>query len=141
MKTLKLTLLFCLLTAFTYADISKTQKDALVAIYNATNGESWKQSWDLNQPVSAWYGLSIENDNVVAINLSFNNLNGKLPEDISVFKALRILNLSFNKLEGELPTTLTNISSLEDLKLFSNNFSGAIPKNIGNLTNLKFLEL
>ncbi|MEN8886648.1 MAG: Two component regulator three Y domain protein, partial [Winogradskyella sp.] len=125
MKTLKLTLLCCLLSAFAFADVSKTQKEALIAIYNATNGNSWNKSWDFDQPVAKWCGLTLDkNDNIVGIDLSFNNLNGTLPKELASLTALKFLNLSFNKLEGQLPSTLTLMVNLEDLKLFSNNFSG-----------------
>ena len=78
---------------------------------------------------------------IVEIDLSFNNLTGKLPNEISDLTSLRVLNLAFNKLEGELPKTLTDLTNLETLQLFSNNFSGALPKDIGRMENLKTLEL
>ena len=65
MKTLKITLLFCLVSIFSFAEVSKDQKTALVDLYNATNGDSWTQSWDLDQPVSKWHGITIDNENVV----------------------------------------------------------------------------
>ena len=93
MKTLKLTLLCCLLSVFTYANVSQSQKDALVALYNATDGDTWNTSWNLDQPITEWYGLTIEDDNVIAIDLSFNNLSGKLPSEISQLTFLKTLNL------------------------------------------------
>ena len=71
MKTLKLAILFCLFSIFTFAQIAQNEKEALIALYNSTDGNSWKQSWDLEQPVSKWYGITIENDNVVSIKLKF----------------------------------------------------------------------
>ena len=68
MKTLKLTLLCSTLFAFTFANVSKTEKDALVALYNATNGSSWNTTWNLDQPITDWYGIKVENDQVVSIN-------------------------------------------------------------------------
>ena len=130
-----------MLSVFTYANVSQSQKDALVVLYNTTNGDSWNTSWDLDQPITEWYGVTIENDQIVAINLSFNNLTGNLPSEISKLTSLRTLNLAFNKLEGKLPKTLTEMTSLETLQLFSNNFSGAIPTDIGRMENLKTLEL
>ena len=74
MKNFKLSLLCCLISAFSFADIAKSEKDALIAFYNATNGKSWVQTWDLSQPMSKWFGLTFKNDKIVGINLSFNNL-------------------------------------------------------------------
>ena len=128
-----------MLSAFTFADVSKTEKDALIALYNTANGKEWNNTWDLDKSVSEWYGITLENDKVIAINLSFNNLKGSLPSEISQLTALKELNLSFNKLNGQLPKSITSLENLEVLKLFSNGFSGAIPKDIGNLKNLKHL--
>ena len=83
MKTLKITLLFCCISLVSFAAVSQKQKTALLDLYNATNGDSWKKSWDLEQPISTWHGVTLEDDNVVAINLGFNNLRGSIPKSIS----------------------------------------------------------
>ena len=79
LKPIKLTLLFCLTSILTYAHISTKEKNALLAIYNATQGDYWTQTWDLEADVSTWQGLTIENNSVVALDLSFNNLTS-IPE-------------------------------------------------------------
>ncbi|XP_068503118.1 cuscuta receptor 1-like isoform X2 [Phaseolus vulgaris] len=64
------------------------------------------------------------------LDLSYNQLSGKISEDI--FKAwhqLDLLELSNNKLEGPIFTIPTN---LEFLSLNDNNFSGRLPWNIFN---------
>ncbi|KIA95042.1 hypothetical protein OA93_19035, partial [Flavobacterium sp. KMS] len=56
-----------LLKATEATDISSSEKDALLALYNSTNGANWKnkQGWDFNKPVTSWdgvtgwYGLSV----------------------------------------------------------------------------------
>src|SRR5210317_2251163 len=80
MKTLKITLLCCLVTLFAFANISSKEEQALLSLYNTTNGPTWNNTWDLNTPVTTWYGVVIENDQVVELNLEFNNLQGYLPE-------------------------------------------------------------
>ena len=57
-------------------------------------------------------GLLLENDQVIAINLSFNNLSGKLPEGLNGLVHLTKLNLAFNAIEGELPQSLTDMTQL-----------------------------
>lgn len=52
LKPIKLTLLFCLTSLMTYAHISTKEKNALLAIYNATQGDYWTQTWDLEADVS-----------------------------------------------------------------------------------------
>lgn len=34
---------------------------------------------DLNALTHSWFGVTIENNNVVELNLQFNNFNGSLP--------------------------------------------------------------
>ena len=116
MKTIKLTLVLCLFSVFAFANISTQEKDALVAIYNATQGDNWTQSWDLNADVTAWQGLTIEDNKVVEINLQFNNLQGQLPQEIGNLTYLRKINLGFNKLTGSIP------SSIKLLPLYLNFF-------------------
>lgn len=127
MKTLKLLAICFLVTAYSFANVSSTDKDALVALYNATNGSEWNSSWDLNASVDKWYGVKLENDKVVEINLQFNNLNGNLPLEIGSLTSLKVLNLGFNKLKGVLPSSLKNLKALTTLNLFMNGFEGSIP--------------
>ena len=98
---LKLTLLFCFVSLLSFAEISTDQKAALIDLYNSTNGKSWNRTWNLEKPVSTWSGVKIEDSSVVELNLSFNKLEGTLPESISKLSSLKVLDLSFNKLEGE----------------------------------------
>ena len=130
MKTLKLLAICFLVTAYSFANVSSTDKDALIALYNATNGAEWNSSWDLNASVDTWYGVKLENDRVVEINLQFNNLNGKLPQEIGSLTSLKTLNLGFNKLKGTLPSSLKNLKALTALELFMNGFEGDIPSEL-----------
>ena len=91
------TLVFCLLTsAFLHANVPQIQKDALVDLYNSTDGTNWNNTWDLTTPVSSWYGVTIENNQITELNLAFNNLNGSLPSTIDRLDTLMILDLSAN---------------------------------------------
>ena len=82
MKTLKTTLLFCLVTVLSFGNISSKEEQALIALHNSTNGTSWNTTWNLEADASTWHGVVIENDKVVELNLEFNNLKGNLPEAI-----------------------------------------------------------
>ena len=62
------------LTTICIAEVSKTEKKALIDLYNAANGQHWVKKWDLKSPVSQWYGVTIVNDKVVEVNLFHNNL-------------------------------------------------------------------
>ncbi|XP_004295505.1 PREDICTED: LRR receptor-like serine/threonine-protein kinase GSO1 [Fragaria vesca subsp. vesca] len=86
------------------------------------------------------YGNS--NVNLVkGIDLSSNNLEGEIPEEISSLIALRTLNLSRNHLHGKIPSTIGNMSSLETLDLSHNHLLGEIPQSLSALNFLNHLNL
>lgn len=99
MKQLILNVFICVLSLLTLADITPNQKQSLIDLYQSTNGESWNTKWDLSAEVSTWHSVTVENDNMVAIQLSFNNLAGKLPQSIASLSYLKVLDLSFNSLK------------------------------------------
>ena len=68
-------LLFILLFSFIMkAEVSVAEKNALTQLYNATNGANWTTKWDLNAPVSSWYGVKVQMDKVIAIQLQNSNI-------------------------------------------------------------------
>ena len=83
MKQLILNVFICILSLPILADVAPNQMQALLDLYQSTNGDSWNTKWDVNTDVSNWHGVTIENGNVVALQLSFNNVAGKLPKSIS----------------------------------------------------------
>lgn len=40
---------------------------ALVSLYNATAGTSWTNTWDLNQPMNTWYGVTLDGNGYTPI--------------------------------------------------------------------------
>ena len=140
--------------------VVKSDYDALVALYNSTDGANWKNNtnWLTNANVSDWHGVTVEGDRVTRINLSQNNLVGNLPTELGNLSNLRTLSFSnsvritppststpignnANKLSGTIPTELGNLSNLQFLSLNGNKLSGTIPTELGNLSNLQFLSL
>ena len=67
MKNIYSLFLVFLFSVVMKAEVSVSEKSALINLYNATNGANWKAKWDLNAPVSSWYGVKLLNDKVVAI--------------------------------------------------------------------------
>ncbi|XP_024156407.2 putative receptor like protein 25 [Rosa chinensis] len=76
-------------------------------------------------------------EDFMAIDLSSNRFEGKIPEFIGNLKGLRSLNVSSNILSGRLPPSLGNLTNLEALDLSHNNFLGEIPPS---LLQLSFLQ-
>ncbi|GLU08593.1 hypothetical protein SLE2022_254980 [Rubroshorea leprosula] len=75
------------------------------------------------------------------IDLSRNNLTGRIPEEITTIPGLGILNLSMNHLSGSIPSKIGNLRWLESLDLSHNQLSGQIPQSLSNLTSLSYLNL
>ena len=123
------------------AQVLEQDSLALVALYNSTDGANWTNAWDLNQPVSSWYGIVVDLGQVTAIRLGDNNLSGTLPEQISNLTALIELNLYANNLSGAIPPEFGGLANLEHLYLHTNQLSGAIPPELGDLERLQAMDV
>ncbi|KHN41265.1 LRR receptor-like serine/threonine-protein kinase GSO1 [Glycine soja] len=76
------------------------------------------------------------------LDLSNNRLSGKIPESMDTLVNLKSLVLRNNSLIGELPLTLKNCTSLVTFDVSENLLSGPIPSWIGeSLQQLKILSL
>jgi hypothetical protein len=62
-------------------------------------------------PISTWYGVVLEGDKVVSINLADNNLTGEIPSEIVNLTDLRELNLQ-KRISGIIPSALENLKQL-----------------------------
>ncbi|WJZ80914.1 hypothetical protein VitviT2T_000782 [Vitis vinifera] len=71
------------------------------------------------------------------LDLSRNQLYGKLPNSLSFSPASVLVDLSFNRLVGRLPLWF----NATWLFLGNNSFSGPIPLNIGDLSSLEVLDV
>lgn len=123
---------------------------ALVALYDATDGPNWTNSWNLEQPMASWYGVQLDTDGFVTcldldgnVNCTIdevapgNNLSGTLP-DLQLPK-LVFLSVKHNDLTGQIPD-FSGLPLLTILDLSENELSGSIP-NFSNLTALIRLRL
>ncbi|VVA27303.1 PREDICTED: LRR receptor [Prunus dulcis] len=75
------------------------------------------------------------------IDLSSNNFEGEIPEQVGSTVELNTLNLSMNRLTGEIPSSIGKLCWLETLDLSHNQLSGHIPQNFSSLTSLSHLNL
>lgn len=116
---------------------------ALVAFYNATNGDSWTDNtnWLSTEAISTWKGVSVTDGRVSKLSLTENNLSGTLPAEIGDLNYLEEIVLWDNVLTGEIPTEIGNLNNIEGLYLNSNQFSGSIPLSISQMTSLTDLWL
>lgn len=86
-------------------------------------------------------GLLTSLDNLVSWNLSSNQLSGEMPTSIGDLISLKNLSLSSNSLSGSIPHGVAALPSLVHLDLSSNQFNGSIPKFLADMKSLKYLNL
>lgn len=122
---------------------------ALVELYQTTEGETWKQAWDLSSPMAGWFGVQLNQNGCVkcldldgnpdcsAAKSGGNNLQGNLI-DLNL-PYLEHLFLAGNKLDGEIPD-FSHMPYLLTLQLCCNRFTGSIP-DFSNFRMLNSLEL
>ena len=123
---------------------AETDREALVALYNATDGENWRDSdnWLSDAPLGEWAGVNTDDDGrVTVLNLEGNGLSGEIPPELGSLSNLSWLMLNGNGLSGEIPAELGSLSNLNVLRLDNNHLSGEIPAELGNLSNLEHLGL
>ena len=121
-------------------DLAECQ--ALVAIYNSTDGDNWANTDDwlaTDTSPCDWYGVDCDNGHVTELNFVFNGLKGDIPSEIGNLTNLTILDLAYNQVSS-LPPEIGNLTQLTKLHL-SNNQLSSLPSEIENLTKLTSLSL
>ena len=122
--------------------VAATERGALIALYEATDGDNWYRSdnWLSDAPLDSWYGVTAEGraEHVTRLSLGHNNLNGTLP-DLRALANLKKLWLGSNFLHGPLPD-LSGLAELAELVLHRNELSGPLP-DLSLLFKLRKIEL
>ena len=127
-----------------FAQLPSPDREALVALYNATGGANWADNtnWVTNTPVDQWYGVITDaSSRVTEINLTRNQLKGEIPPELANLTNLKVLALGGNELTGTIPTWLGSLANLVELHLADNQLTGEISAELVGLTNLKVLAL
>ena len=127
------------------ASPAQSDSTVLVAFYDATGGQSWKDNtnWVSEVPISEWYGVTTNPGGryVTRLDLPENGLWGTIPPELGNLPYLEFLNLRSNELRGEVPAELANLGNLETLGLENNKLQGEVPSGLGKLGNLLALAL
>ncbi len=139
-------LLTACLVGNAYATIPAEERNALIELYNSTNGANWTNNTNwLGEPGTecTWYGVICDagNNHVTNLHLWQNQLTGSLPSSLENLSNLKILNLTENQLTGSIPATFENLFNLENLALGNNQLTGIIPDWIGSMQNLNQIYL
>jgi Leucine-rich repeat (LRR) protein len=138
----------------TPALLPASERAALIAIYNQTQGDTWtnRSNWRLNPTTfniegseGTWFGVTTTEVNGIAhvteLNLNANNLRGALPAEISNLTQLRVLRLNGNRLTGNIPGNINQLQQLETLRLDQNNLVGLVTNSMVDLPQLSSLNL
>ena len=121
-----------------------TDREALVALYNATDGTNWRNNtnWLSDKPLYTWYGVDTGGGRVEFLHLNENNLRGTIPAALGNLSGLLSLRIDSNELTGAIPATLVNLKSLKALRAGLNfGLSGSLPSGLAALENLAYVDL
>ena len=105
----------------------ETDREVLIAFYNATGGPNWKgnNNWLSDVPINEWDGVTTDgNGRVTELSLLGNQLSGEIPPELGNLPNLKYLYLDQNQLSGCVPSSLSGrlameISDLGDLRFCS----------------------
>ena len=90
-------------------DTLAVQREALIDLYKATNGEKWRcnDNWCTDAPLSDWYGISIKNNQIKVLGLDGLQMSGEIPSSfVTLFDTVDRIYLNGNYLYGVIPSTL-----------------------------------
>ena len=119
---------------------SHSDKFALAALYEATDGANWghNDNWCTDAPLSEWHGVIVDGSGrVTELNLNdnfllFRSTPGKR-KSVRVTIAKRMC--------GPIPAELAQLANLRKLDLGGNLLTGPIPAELAHLANLKTLDI
>lgn len=75
------------------------------------------------------------------LDLSYNQLHGRIPDEFGEMVALQVLEIAHNQLSGEIPSTLGNLKNLGVFDASHNRLQGNIPDSFSNLSFLVQIDL
>ena len=143
MKHLTLTAVSLLLIGLTmsgtaYSQVPVWEREALIALYNSTNGINWKVNTGWLGAAGTecnWYGVNCSSlsGSVVKITLHDNALSGSIPSELGKLINLTHLFLNDNSLSGSIPVELGNLTKLTLLFLGDNFLTGPLPQWLSDM--------
>ena len=120
-----------------------TDREALVALYNATDGANWERSdnWLTDAAVDEWYGVVADSlGRVRWLTLRANGLKGPIVPELGNLSALELLGLGGNDLTGEVPPEIASATRLAVLWINDNVLTGIIPSSFLTLSQLREVD-
>ena len=122
-----------------HAAIPSAERQALIDIYNSSNGAGWAYRINWRKPDNTdfssagsectWYGVVCDaaGAHVTGLQLSANLLSGRLPASLSALTAIMSIDVAGNAgLGGPLPS-LAGLTHLQDFDAHLNSHTGPLP--------------
>jgi len=121
-------------------DIPRAEFDALMWLYNHTDGPNWTDNtgWGTDPIANNWYGVTVSGGHVTQLDLHSNGLNGDISSwAVDALVSLGILSLHNTSVSGNI-SGWTLPASLTYLSLYNTSVSGDIsswtlPASLGTL--------
>ena len=116
--------------------------DALISIYNESNGSSWTNNMGWSDGASGnacdicdWYGVVCDGfGRVKELNLGNNNLTGSLSSAIGDLTTIKRINIPTHSMSGAIPNVFSDLDRLLYFDLSGGSFTGSIPDFTGLIT-------
>ncbi|XP_073109761.1 uncharacterized protein [Elaeis guineensis] len=103
---------------------------------------AWQVLSLLSLATSAFFEESTyQTTDSTVLSLSYNQLAGTIPDEISNLSKLKILSVAGNNITGVIPPWVGNLSHLSELSVGTNNLGGGIPEELSRLARLEVLGL
>ncbi|KAJ9162631.1 hypothetical protein P3X46_022390 [Hevea brasiliensis] len=125
------------LPCITAASNKVRQEEVGTNPYMASSPAYMKQPLEFTTKSISYYFQGSILKYISGLDLSCNNLTGKIPTEIGNLSMIQVLNLSHNSLTGLIPQSFSNLKQIESLDLSYNKLNGKIPQ----LTQLHWLAV
>ena len=120
------------------------ERDALIAIYNALDGDNWEnnENWCTDKPLNEWYGVGMDGGHVVSIDgaLNYNNANGDIPAELGDLTHLQRLQLYGAQGITSLPKEIGKLDRVWAMSIYGSSIT-SLPDEIGDMRYLSSLYL
>lgn len=132
--------------------ITAEEREALVALYKALNGENWydQYKWCTDAPITDWENLYFDYDKNGLLYLDWinlacaNNISGVIPRDLEKLSSLRKLCISSSSLDGleeAVPEWIGNMSNLHVLSLVGFSQESELPESFQKLKKVNEISI
>ncbi|XP_048133468.1 putative receptor-like protein kinase At3g47110 [Rhodamnia argentea] len=144
---LDLLLAFLLMSQPAICSSNFTDQDALLHFKSAIKVDPMNMvkggNWTVEANSCEWFGVVCSNrrQRVVALDLSYMGLQGRLSPYLGNLSFLASLDLRNNSFYGTIPIEIGHLHRLKELILQSNQFEGNIPPNLVQCQNLEVMSL